>query len=412
VYGDLEDPALSAESTRKAYQLRDRASDQERFFIAASYDLQVTGNLEKAQQTCEAWAQAYPRELMAPRFLGLIYSVSGQYEKAIEQTRKSVERDPDFGLGYFFIADEYQRLDRLEGAENTLRRASERRLEIPEFVELRYDIAFLKGDRAGMERELAVAKGKSGPGNWKSGHDAFVLAYEGHLQQARRTLRGAVDLALPVSRDKAGLYAIPEALWESFFGNTAEASRSARAALKISRELYVEYGAAFALARSGDSSESQRLAADLERRFPEDTGVRCSYLPVLRASLALNKGEPAKAVELLEAAIPYELGMPRSAIHGNFGALYPAYVRGEAYLAARQGAKAASEFEKILDHRGIVVSDPIGALAHLQLGRAFLLAGDQAKAKAAYQNFLALWKDADPDIPILIAARKEYSALR
>jgi tetratricopeptide (TPR) repeat protein len=126
----------------------------------------------------------------------------------------------------------------------------------------------------------------------------------------------------------------------------------------------------------------------------------------------LNKGEPAKAVELLEAAIPYELGMPRSAIHGNFGALYPAYVRGEAYLAARQGAKAASEFEKILDHRGIVVSDPIGALAHLQLGRAFLLAGDQAKAKAAYQNFLALWKDADPDIPILIAARKEYGALR
>ncbi|HLN01622.1 MAG TPA: protein kinase [Bryobacteraceae bacterium] len=159
VYGDLEDPALSAENTRKAYQLRERTSDQEKFFIAASYDLQVTGNLEKALQTCKAWAQTYPRELMAPRFLALIYFVFGQYEKAIEETRKSVELDPDFGPGYSFIADDYQRLDRPEEAENTLRRAAERQLESPEFVVLRYDIAFLKGDRAGMERELARGKG-------------------------------------------------------------------------------------------------------------------------------------------------------------------------------------------------------------------------------------------------------------
>ncbi|HLN01623.1 MAG TPA: hypothetical protein VK335_20210 [Bryobacteraceae bacterium] len=221
-----------------------------------------------------------------------------------------------------------------------------------------------------------------------------------------------MDLALPVSRDKAALYAISEALWESFFGNAPEARRSALAALKISRELYVEYGAAFALAESGDSSQSQTLAADLERRFPEDTGVRFSYLPSLRARLAVDKGEPAKAIELLQVAIPYELGMPRSAIHGNFGALYPAYVRGEAYLAARQGAEAASEFQKIVDHRGIVVSDPIGALAHLQLGRAFVLSGDKTRAKAAYQGFLSLWNDADPDIPIFKQAQAEYARLQ
>jgi serine/threonine protein kinase/predicted Zn-dependent protease len=412
VYGDLEDPSLSAESTSKAYQLRDRTSDQEKFFIAASYDLQVTGNLEKAQQTCEAWAQTYPREFMAPRFLALIHFVSGQYEKSIEEARKSVGLDPDFGPGHSFIADAYQRLDRLEETENTLRRASERQLETPEFAVLRYDVAFLKGDRAGMERELAVAKGKPGPGDWKSDHDAFVLAYGGHLQQARSTLRRAVDLALPVSREKAALYAIPEALWESFFGNAPGARRNALAALKISRELYVEYGAAFALAESGDFSQSQTLANDLERRFPEDTGVRFSYLPALRARLALNKGEPAKALDLLQGAIPYDLGMPRSAIHGNFGALYTVYVRGEAYLAAHQGVEAAAEFQKILDHRGIVVSDPIGALAHLQLGRAFALAGDTTKAKAAYQDFLSLWKDADADIPILKHAQAEYARLQ
>ncbi|MGA7415036.1 MAG: protein kinase [Bryobacteraceae bacterium] len=410
VYGDLEDPALSAESTRKAYQLRDRTSDQEKFFIASSYDLQVTGNLEKAQQTCEAWAQTYPRELMAPRFLGLIYFVSGQYEKSIEETRKSIELEPDFGPGYDFIADNLQRLGHLEEAENTLRRASERQLENPYFAVMRYDMAFLKGDRAGMELELAVAK--SGPGGWKSDRDAFVLAYEGQLRQAKTTLHRAVDLASPVSRDKGALYAIPEALWESFFGNAPEARRSALAALKISRELYVVYGAAFALAESGDSSQSQTLAAEMERRFPEDTGVRLSYLPALRARLALNKGEPAKAIEQLQVAVPYELGMPRSAIHGNFGALYPVYVRGEAYLAARKGAEAAAEFQKILDHRGIVVSDPIGALARLQLGRAFVLSGDKTKAKTAYQDFLSLWKDADREIPIFKQAQAEYARLR
>jgi tetratricopeptide (TPR) repeat protein len=184
------------------------------------------------------------------------------------------------------------------------------------------------------------------------------------------------------------------------------------AALALPRGRDVEYGAAFALALSGDSSRAQTFADDLEKRFPEDTSVRFSYLPAVRALLALNHGEPAKAIELLQIAVPYDLGAPLCNFPGFFGALYPIYVRGEAYLAARQGTEAATEFQKLLDHRGVVISDPIGALARLQLGRAFALSGDKTKAKTAYQDFLTLWKDAEPEIPILKQAKAEYSKLQ
>ena len=184
------------------------------------------------------------------------------------------------------------------------------------------------------------------------------------------------------------------------------------AALELSNDREVEYGAAFALALSGDSSESQTLALDLEKRFGEDTSVRSSYMPVLRALLALNHGEPSKAIELLQIAVPYELGTPRTHIHGFFGAMYPVYVRGLAYLAAHQAAEATAEFQKILDHRGIVIADPIGAIARLQQARGFKMSGDRSKAKVAYQEFLTLWKDADPDLPILKQAKAESAKLQ
>jgi tetratricopeptide (TPR) repeat protein len=414
MYGDLGEAALSADSTSKAYQLRERASDREKFWITAAYDTQVMENLEKAQQTCEAWAQAYPRETVPHDFLaGIIYPVVGKYDQAVEEAKKAIELDPDFAITYHVLAYRYQNLDRLGEAENTLQRASERKLETPDLLLQRYDIAFLKGDQAGMEREAALGQGKSGTAEWISHHEGFVLAYSGRLQQARRMSGHAADLAQQAGhRETAGLYEAGAALWEAFFGNAPEARRSATAALQLSNDRGVEYGAALALALSGDSSRSQTLANDLERRFPEDTSVRFSYLPALRALLALNHNEPSKAIQLLQVAVPYELGAPRSAIHANFGALYPVYVRGEAYLAAHQGAGAATEFQKILDHRGIVVSDPIGALAHLQLGRALALSGDKARAKTAYQDFLTLWKDADPDIPIFKQAKAEYAKLQ
>ena len=277
----------------------------------------------------------------------------------------------------------------------------------------RYDIAFLKGDKAEMEHEVALGQGKSGAEDWISDHEAFVSAYSGRLQEARRMSRRAADLAQQAAqRDRAALYETGLALWEGFFGNAPAARRSAMAARELSKDRDVEYGAAFALALSGDSSRSQTLANDLERRFPEDTSAKFSYLPALRALLALNHREPSKAVELLQIAVPYDLGVPPSSFHGFFGTLYPVYVRGEAYLAAHQGTEAAAEFQKILDHRGIVVSDPIGALAHLQLGRAFALSGEKTKAMTAYQDFLTLWKDADPDIPIFKQAKAEYAKLQ
>jgi tetratricopeptide (TPR) repeat protein len=264
-----------------------------------------------------------------------------------------------------------------------------------------------------MEREAALGRAKAGADDEISNHEAFVLAYTGRLQQARGMSRRAASLAQQSGqREKAALYETGAALWEAFFGNAPEAKRSAATALELSKELYVEYGAAFAMALSGDSSRAQTLANDLEKRFPEDTGARFSYLPALRARLELNQGQPAKAIELLQIAAPYELGVPRSAIHGNFGALYPIYVRGEAYLAAHQGVEAVREFQKILNHHGVVISDPIGALAHLQLGRAFTMSGDKIKAEAAYEDFLTLWKDADPDIPILKDARAEFAKLQ
>ena len=410
VYADMEEPALSAESTTKAYRLRDRASDAEKFFIAASYDLQVTGNLEKARQTCEAWAQTYPREMLPYPFLArMIYHPSSKYEKAVEAAQRAIELDPDFAFGYTILAYSYQYLERLGEAEHTLQRASVRKLEIGSFLVQRYDIAFLKADKAGMEREAALGQGQSGAQSEISNHEAFVMAYFGHLQQARMMSKRATVFA---HREHAALYETGAALREAFFGNAPEAKRGAMAALDHSKELYVEYGAAVALALAGDSGRSQTLANDLNTRFGEDTSVRFSYLPTLRAILALNHGEPSKAIDLLQIAVPDEMGAPRSSMHGNFGAFYPVYVRGLAYLAAHQGLEAAAEFRKILDHRGIVVSDPIGALARLQIGRAFAMSGDKTRAKTAYQDFLTLWKDADPDIPILKQAKAEYAKPR
>jgi len=413
-YSSIGESALSAASISQAYQLRDRASDREKFFITASYEVQVTGNLEKAQQTSESWAQTYPREMNAHGFLaGMIYPVFGQYEKGVEASRKVVELDPDFALGYFQLAFSHTYLDRLAEAGSALQRASERKLEIPEFLVQRYSIAFLKGDKAGMEREVALGRRTFGAEDWMSDQEALVLAYSGHLKQARQMSQRAVDLAQQAGkRESAALYETGAALSEAFFGNAPSARQRAMAALELSKARDVEYGVAFALALSGDSAGSQTLADDLERRFPEDTVVRSNYLPALRGLLALKNGEPAKAIELLQIAVPYELGIPPSSFIAVFGALYPVYVRGEAHLAAHQGVAAAAEFQKILDHRGIVVSDPVGALARLQLGRAFALAGDPTKARTGYQDFLTLWNDADPDIPILRQAKAEYVELQ
>ena len=412
MYDDIGESDLAAESTSKAYELRGRVSDRERFFIGASYDMDVTGNMEKARQTCEVWAQTYPRDPMPHAFLsGIVYPITGNYQKAVQEANKVIALDRNFVVGYWALAYAYQYLGELGDAENTLRQAAERKLEIPDFWVQRYDIAFLKGDAARMEA-AALGEGKPGADEWLSYHKGFVLAYSGQLQQARRMVQHARDLALQAGhREEASLFEAAAALLEGFLGNAAEARRRATKALALSHNRDVEYGTALAFALAGDNSRSKALADELERQCPEDTSVKFSYLPSIRAILALNQGRAAQALNLLEATVPYGLGAPQSSFHGFFGALYPIYARGETYLAMNEGVKAAAEFQKILDHKGIVVSDPVGALARLQLGRAYALSGDKAQAKSAYSDFLNLWKYADADIPIFKQAKREYARL-
>ncbi len=413
VYGAVGESDLSAQNTSKAYELRNRASDAEKFFITASYEARVTGNLKKAQETCEAWAQAYPRDTAPHEYLsGFIYPALGKYEKGIEEAQKATELSPDTAIAYSMLAYNYVSLDRPQEAKDILRRASERKLDTSEIRVQRYLIAFLQGDRAGMAQEAALAEGKAEAEDWIVYNEASVLAYNGRLREALTKARHAEEMAKQGSHpERAALFEIGSALWQAFYGEGYAARKDANAAMQLSRDREVLYGAALALALSGDSFRARNITDDLDRRFPEDTSVRSSYVPVLRSSLAMNQGQALKALELLQIAVPYELGTHRSSIHGNFGALYPAYMRGQAYLAAHQGEEAAVEFQKILDHRGVVVTDTVGALAHLQLGRAYVMQGNKPKAKTAYESFLALWKDADAEMPVLARAKSEYASL-
>ena len=345
---------------------------------------------------------------------GLSTHGTGRFERAIEASLKQIEIDPDFGLAYSTLASSYFLLDRFEEAERVLQRATERKLENPILFMIRYNIAVLKGDQGQVDRTATLAKGKPTVGHTVAHAEALALARSGRLQLARQSSSRAMDLALQErQREAAASYQAARAVWEAVCGNAAKGKSDAIAALALSDGRDVEYTSALALALSGDSSRSQTLADDLEKRFPEDTFARFTYVPVLRALSALADGKPTDSVERLQVALPYELAVNGLNFnHFYLGGLHSAYVRGEAFAAARRYPEAVAEFQKLLDHRGIVGADPIGALAHLQLGRAFVLSGDKIKAKAAYQDFLTLWKDADPDIPILVQAKAEYARLQ
>jgi eukaryotic-like serine/threonine-protein kinase len=414
MYSEIGESALAMESTTKAYHLRNHASDPEKLFISANYDRQVTGNLEKAEQILELWTQTYPRDPRAPALLsGFVTQGAGKYEESIEEAKKAIAIDPDFSPPYVNLAFSYFFLDRFEEAESTMQKISEDKQDIPELLLLQYYITFINGARAAMDRELARAHGRPGVEDWMLHSESLVLARSGQLEQARSMSRRAVNLAdLSGQRERAAAYEASVAVWQGFCGNVSVARHKATEALKLSNGRDVEYAAAFALARSGDSSRSQSLANDLEMRFPEDTSVRYIYLPTLRALLQLHRGDPAKAIELLERSVPYELASSGISFNFFFGGLYPAYVRGEAYLAAHRGREAAAEFQKVLDHRGILFGDPVGALARLQLARAYVLMADTTRAKTAYQDFLNVWKNADGDIPILQQAKTEYASLQ
>jgi hypothetical protein len=303
-------------------------------------------------------------------------------------------------------------LYRFDEAKATYAQALDRKLHAP-YIDLRmYDLAFAQNDAAGMAQHAAKLEALPRLGHQMLTMEGDTAAYSGHLREARELSRRAIDNAKRGGeKDAPALYSGTSGLREAWFGNTDEARRRATLALKLSTGRDLQYFAALAFAYASDNARAKALADDLDKRFPEDTIVQFNYLPSVRGKLALNKGDASGAIESLGASAPYELGATR-AIDLDWTAMFPVFVRGEAYLAARQGSKAAAEFQKILDHRGLVLNQPIGALAHLGLGRAYVLQGDIPRAKAAYQDFLTLWKDADPDIPALQKAKAEYAKLQ
>jgi len=413
-YSNVRESTLARASTLEAYRLRDRASDVERFMIDTFFDRQVTGNLERQQQTLESWARTYPRDPVPHGLLSGFATIStGRYELSIAEADKALALEPDRPPTYGSKALSQLRLNRLADAEVTLHRATERKLdEYPEYFLTRYFIAFLNGDSEDMRQKAALARGRRSTEDMISHVEALVLARSGRLEEARRTSAVAVDIAQQSGqRERAALFDAATAVSEAFYGNGAATRQRATRVLELARGRDVDYAAAFALVLSGDVARSQTLADELAKNFPEDTSVQYMYLPTLRALFSLSGGDAAAAIQSLQTASRFDLAMGGLGFYGFFGALYPTYVRGQAYLAAHQAAAAVAEFQRILDHRSIVLVDPMGAMARLQLARALTLSGDTERAKSAYQDLLTLWENADPKIPIVEEARAEYARL-
>jgi eukaryotic-like serine/threonine-protein kinase len=407
IYSNIGESSLAAENMRKAFDLRDRVSEQEKLALEPAYRKVVLGDLEKARQGFELWAQTYPRDWEPRDQLGAIYRIFGRYDKSLEEYREALRLAPESGGEYANVVSVYRALNRLDETRATANEAQTKNLDSPGLHGELYFIAFLQSDAAGMEQQIAWSADKPEMEVALLANEADTAAYSGRMGSARAFSRRAVGAAEHAEeKETAAGYEADAALREALVGNATEARQRAAAALGLSSGPDVQYEAALSLALAGDAARAQTLADQLGSRFPENTVVQVNYLPTLEAQIALSRNDSSKAIEILQAATPYELGN----VVG--GALNPIFVRGEAYLAAHQGREAAVEFQKILDHRGVVVNAPIGALAHLGLARAYALQADTAKTRAAYQDFLALWKDADSDVPALKQSKGEYSKLQ
>lgn len=414
LYASLGESDLGARNIAKAYELRTRASELENYEITFNYHRQVTRNLELARQTLESWAQRYPGDLVVHGFLAAFtMQGTGHYEKAAEEGLKAIGLNPDYAIGYQNVALAYIHLNRLPEAEALLRKAAERKIETVYYSVCRYFIAFLRNDEAAMEKEIAQRHANSEAQGLFEHQEALTLAYRGRLKEAGVLSERAVLLSRQSGlRERPAQFEGARAAWYSLFGLRAEAQRTAKEAVSLFRSRDADYGPAFALALVHDATPAHRIEADLES-FTQDTSVQFSYLPALRALEALNRGDPAKAVEITQAAAAYELAVPGTAFYDGafFGALYPVYVRGLAYSRMGRHREAATEFQKILDHPGIVLNDPIGPMARLQLARALSASGDVAKSAVVYKDLLTLWKDADPDLLAVQEARAESARL-
>ncbi|HEV8132990.1 MAG TPA: tetratricopeptide repeat protein, partial [Acidobacteriota bacterium] len=364
----------------------------------------VADDIEKAIETYQLWKQTYPRDFTPPNNLANRYDQIGQFDKGAEEAREALRREPNHPFPYSHLARAYMGLNRFDEAKAIIQKALALKLEILNFHILLYGIAFLQGDSAEMQRQLDWMKGKPQE-YFIFSLQAATAQFSGKLRQAREFSRKAIELAQRGNfKEPAAIIAAGQALAEANFGNFREARDRAAEALAIARSEIALFNAANALALSGAVDQGQTLMEEAGTRFPADTIFNNVALPIFRARFEIDRGNPEKAIQLLQPAQPYEIGY-----------LAVPYVRGQAYLRLRKGSEAAAEFQRILDHKGALFqTNPpyIFAMAQLGLGRAWAVAGDIPKSRKAYQDFLALWKDADPDIPILQQAKQEYAKLQ
>jgi eukaryotic-like serine/threonine-protein kinase len=408
VYFDLCEFRLSSENARKAYDLRDKLSERERLMIEALYYWTGTGELEKAAQASGLWQKTYPRDAMAYERLAVISMQLGNHEEALEQSRQAVRLEQsaylysDLGLGYV-------NLNRLDEAEAVFEQAEKSLGENETPLFFHYMLAFLRGDDERMAHLASAAVGKPGTEDLLLASQADTEGWHGRLKNAQELTIRAVNSALHNdAKETAAAYQAEAALREVESGNFDRARADARAALKLAPDRDVQAMVAVALARAGDAAGAEKLAGELDKSYPLGTLVQRYWLPCIRAGIALERKDPKRAIELLNEASPLDLSAPTVLTEE----LLSVYLRGEAYLTLHDGRGAAAEFQKFIDHRGLVGNFPWGALARLGLARANAMEGNTAKALAAYHEFFAIWKDADLDIPILKQAKAEYAKLQ
>jgi serine/threonine protein kinase len=409
-YGNLSQTALAIVNLKKAYALRDRVSEREKLAITAMYYLAVTGELQKSNEVYEVWAQTYPRDAHPHVDLGSNYLVLGRYDASVSESLTALKLDDGNTNTYFNLVSAYLALGRLDDAKVTLGQATVHKIDAPNLHQCRYWLAFLEGDEASMQQQVAAVMGKAGGEDIVLSSQSDTEAYHGRLGKARELSHRAIESARQADfLGPAAVWQANAGLREAEVGNATDARQDAVAALTQTSAYDVQAIAALALARAGDLAHARQLADKLNRDVPLNTMAQSYWLPSIRAAMELNRKQPDKAIALLQMTSPLDLGQ---APPFELGPMYPVYLRGEALLMKKHGKEAAEEFQKIIDHPGVVLNFVLGALARLDLARAYALESDTANARTAYQNFFALWKDADPDIPILKEAKAEYAKLQ
>jgi len=410
-YSNLDEPGLASVNIAKAYELRGRVSEREKFEIAADYSQIVTGELERANQVSTLWAQTYPRDEYPHNILGINYEFLGQYEKAVREMLQAIQLNPDGVILRSDLIEDYIALGQLDEAKNVYRMALEHKLDHPYLHADRYGIAFLEGDRPEMDRQIAWASEQPGGEDFFFALRSDTKSFYGNLREAREFSRRAIEFALRNNQhETAALWRVHAALREAEFGDFERSRKDTAQALAGAPTRDVQILAALASARAGDSIRAKKIGDGLSGRFPLNTVINGYWLPTIRAAMELNDGRPDKAIDALRAGVPYEMGYPNPQVGvGRF--LYPIFLRGQAYLRLGQGDNAAKEFAKFRDHRSIVENCPLGVLAQLGLARAYGLQSDTTKARAAYQDLFEIWKAADPDFYVLRQAKDEYAKL-